>query len=64
LRAQAKRLYHMVMRCKNRFAQDLMAIAYQLYAQDPLAIDLDATVYAFYATTIELCISVCPWAPF
>ena len=35
-----------------------------MYAQDPLAIDLDATVYAFDATTIDLCLSVFPWAPF
>jgi IS4 transposase len=29
-----------------------------------LAIDLDAAVYAFDATTIDLCLSVYPWAPF
>jgi IS4 transposase len=29
-----------------------------------LAVDLDATVYAFDATTIDLCLSVYPWAPF
>jgi hypothetical protein len=29
-----------------------------------LALDLDATVYAFDATTIDLCLSVYPWAPF
>lgn len=35
-----------------------------LYAQDPLAINLDATVYVFDATTLDLCLSVYPWAPF
>ncbi len=39
-------------------------LARPLYAQDPLAIDLDAAVYAFDATTIDLCLSVYPWAPF
>ena len=46
------------------FAQHLITMARPLYAQDPLAIDLDATVYAFDATTIDLCLSVYPWAPF
>lgn len=46
------------------FAQHLIAMARTLYAQEPLAIDLDATVYAFDATTIDLCLSVYPWAPF
>jgi len=46
------------------FAQYLIGIARPLYAQDPLASDLDAAVYAFDATTIDLCLSVYPWAPF
>jgi hypothetical protein len=46
------------------FAQYLIGIARPLYAKDPLAIDLDAAVYAFDATTIDLCLSVYPWAPF
>ena len=46
------------------FAQHLIGIARPLYAGEPLAIDLDATVYAFDATTIDLCLSVYPWAPF
>tara|TARA_B110000503_G_C7082651_1_gene385862 strand:- start:22 stop:951 length:930 start_codon:yes stop_codon:yes gene_type:complete len=46
------------------FAQHLIGIARPLYANEPLAVDLDATVYAFDATTIELCLSVYPWAPF
>jgi hypothetical protein len=46
------------------FAQHLIGIARPLYANEPLAFDLDATVYAFDATTIDLCLSVYPWAPF
>ena len=46
------------------FAQHLIGIARPLYANEPLAVDLDATVYAFDATTIDLCLSVFPWAPF
>jgi hypothetical protein len=46
------------------FAQHLIGIARPLYANEPLAVDLDAPVYAFDATTIDLCLSVYPWAPF
>ena len=46
------------------FAQHLIGIARPLYADEPLAVDLNATVYAFDATTIDLCLSVYPWAPF
>ena len=46
------------------FAQHLIKLARPLYANDPLGIELDATVYAFDATTIDLCLSVFPWAPF
>ena len=45
-------------------AQYLIGMARPLYANEPLGIDLDATVYAFDATTIDLCLSVYPWAPF
>ena len=45
-------------------AQHLIGIARPLYAQEPLGIELDATVYAFDATTIDLCLSLYPWAPF
>jgi hypothetical protein len=45
-------------------AQHLIGIARPLYASEPLAIELDAMVYAFDATTIDLCLSVFPWAPF
>ena len=46
------------------YAQHLIAIARPLYVDEPLGVDLDATVYAFDATTIDLCLSVYPWAPF
>ena len=45
-------------------AQHLIGIARPLYANEPLGVDLDASVYAFDATTIDLCLSVYPWAPF
>ena len=45
-------------------AQHLIAMARPLYASEPFGVDLDATVYAFDATTIGLCLSVYPWAPF
>ena len=45
-------------------AQHLIGIARPLYAGDPLEIDLKATVYAFDASTIDLCLPVFPWAPF
>jgi len=46
------------------FAQHLIGIARRLYANDPLALELDDTVYALDSTTIDLCLSVFPWAPF
>src|ERR1700724_2193519 len=46
------------------FAQHLIGIARRLYADDPLALELDNTVYALDSTTIDLCLSVFPWAPF
>lgn len=46
------------------FAQRLIGIARPLYAEDRLAVDLDEMVYAFDATTIDLCLSVYLWAPF
>lgn len=44
------------------FAQGLIRTARPLYAHEPLAVDLDQTVYALDSTTIELCLSVFPWA--
>jgi hypothetical protein len=46
------------------FAQSLIAIAQRLYAQEPFGVDLQETVYALDATTIDLCLSVFPWAVF
>ena len=46
------------------FAQRLISQARQLYAGDSLGIDLDATVYALDSTTIDLCLSIFPWAHF
>ena len=45
-------------------AQHLIAIARPLYANEPIGVELNETVYAFDATTIDLCLSVYPWAPF
>ena len=46
------------------FAQSLIAIAQHLYVQEPFGVDLQETVYALDTTTIDLCLSVFPWAPF
>ena len=45
-------------------AQSLIATARRLYATEPFGLDLKETVYALDATTIDLCLSVFPWAPF
>jgi Domain of unknown function (DUF4372)/Transposase DDE domain len=45
-------------------AQQLIRQARRLYAGEPLAVDLDATVYALDSTTIDLCLSMFPWARF
>lgn len=46
------------------FAQSLIRIARPLYVDDDLGLDLDNTVYALDASTIDLCLSVFPWALF
>ena len=46
------------------FAQHLIALARPLYATEPFGLALDAAVYAFDASTIDLCLSVFAWAPF
>ena len=46
------------------FAQVLIALARPLYANDPLGIDLDQSLYALDSTTIDLCLSLFPWARF
>jgi transposase len=49
------RIYH-------DFAQLLIQRARMLYAQQPLAVALEQTVYALDSTVIELCLSLFPWA--
>jgi hypothetical protein len=46
------------------FAQALIRIARRLYATEPLGVELSETVYALDSTTIDLCLSLFPWAPF
>ena len=46
------------------FAQSLIGIARPLYVDEPFGVDLKDTVYALDATTIDLCLSVFPWAHF
>ncbi len=46
------------------FTQALIKIARPLYAKEDLGIELDNTIYALDASTIDLCLSVFPWALF
>lgn len=46
------------------FAQSLIQTARPLYADTELEIDLEATLYALDSTTIDLCLSLFPWAQF
>jgi hypothetical protein len=46
------------------FAQVLIGIARPLYAHDPIGVDLDQSLYALDSTTIDLCLSLFPWAKF
>jgi len=46
------------------FAQRLIAQARRLYVGESLAVDLKETVYALDSTTIDLCLSLFPWAHF
>jgi len=46
------------------FAQILIAKARKLYANDPFGVELEQSVYALDSTTIDLCLSVFPWAQF
>jgi hypothetical protein len=46
------------------FAQRLIHRARKLYAKDSFGVELDHTVYALDATTIDLCLSMFPWAAF
>ena len=46
------------------FAQRLIIRARKLYLHDSFGVELDHTVYALDATTIDLCLSMFPWAAF
>ena len=46
------------------FTQVLIYQARQLYIKEPFGVDLENTVYALDATTIDLCLSLFPWAHF
>jgi len=46
------------------FAQVLICRARKVYAGEPLNVDLKQTVYALDSTTIDLCLSLFPWAKF
>jgi hypothetical protein len=46
------------------FAQVLIHIARNLYADEDFGVELDETVYALDASTIDLCLSLFPWARF
>jgi len=46
------------------FSQSLIQIARKLYTDEDFGVDLDNTVYALDASTIDLCLSVFPWAHF
>lgn len=58
--ANAVRDWHMY----ADFAQSLITIARSLYVDEPFGVDLKDSVYALDASTIDLCLSVFPWAPF
>jgi Domain of unknown function (DUF4372)/Transposase DDE domain len=51
-------------RIHSDYAQALIRVARRLYATEPLALELDNTVYALDSTTINLCLSLFAWAPF
>jgi hypothetical protein len=46
------------------FAQVLIHMARELYIEEEFAVELDQTVYALDSTTIDLCLSLFPWAKF
>jgi hypothetical protein len=51
-------------RIYEAFAMSLIQTARKLYASDSFAVELEQTVYALDTTTIDLCLSVFPWAHF
>jgi hypothetical protein len=46
------------------FARTLIVTARQLYGGEAFGVELDETVYAFDSTTIDLCLTLFPWAQF
>jgi hypothetical protein len=46
------------------FAQVLIALARGLYREDAIGVELEQTVYALDSSTIDLCLSLFPWAKF
>ena len=46
------------------FARHLIGIARPLHVKDPIGVDLDHTLYALDSTTVDLCLSLFPWARF
>jgi Domain of unknown function (DUF4372)/Transposase DDE domain len=46
------------------FAQVLIRVARPLHSSDPIGVELDHTLYALDSTTIDLCLSLFPWARF
>src|SRR5215469_12456162 len=46
------------------FAQVLIQEARTLYASDPFGVELDQAAYALDSTTVDLCLSLFPWAKF
>jgi hypothetical protein len=46
------------------FAEALIAQARKLYAGEPFGVELEGTAYALDTTTIDLCLSLFPWAHF
>ena len=51
-------------RLYQAFAQALIVQARRLYEREPLSVELDSAAYALDTTTIDLCLSLFPWAPF
>ena len=51
-------------RIHAQFAQRLIAQARKLYVGETLGFELENTAYALDSTTIDLCLSVFPWAAF
>jgi hypothetical protein len=51
-------------RIYSDFAQVLIRKARRLYANESFGVELDQTVYALDSTTIDLCLSLFPWALF